>query len=373
MSPIVNEHDQLIEIVNKAESKGFIAIDTEFTWEKTYYPILGIVQLAFSRDDFYLVDVVLLKELEPLSKLLMNSKVVKIFHDATQDLSVLRHHTGSSTKNVFDTRCAAGFANMGSSLSLRDLIHAILDFEISKNETRSDWLRRPLTKLQIQYAIDDVRYLPELRINLLERIEKKNNIDLFKEECEQIETSRSNSDKDPFSQYRQIRGGVGRLSRLELSVLRELAAWRESMAQTKDRPKRWIMTDEKLIYLATSQPKSLAELKSWDFISEWNLQKYGSGIIEAVKAGLAMSPDKFPALLKSAINHTTIKAHVDSAMGFIQGKCSRLGIDPTLLVSRNELKALITEGTNASPENHRILRGWRKEFLNKELKSLLLR
>ena len=152
---LIDSTEALQKICTKITEAGRVAIDTEFVWERTFYPALGIVQLGIDQEQAWLLDIPALNgKLEPLGRLLADPEIEKIFHDAKQDLTILRIATGYFPKNIFDTRLAAGFVGLSSSLSL---VNACLEFTgeiIKKDETRSNWLQRPLSSKQFQYALN---------------------------------------------------------------------------------------------------------------------------------------------------------------------------------------------------------------------------
>jgi len=167
---MINSMDKLNDLVEKARSTDAVAIDTEFVWTRTYLPQLGLIQLALSDEDCYLIDPLAIDDLSAFGKLLADQRVIKIFHDAPQDLAILHAATGHIPKNIFDTRLAAGFAGLPATFSLGNLIRNLLDISLAKTETRTNWLRRPLDKKQVNYALDDVRYLRAARVILVNRI-----------------------------------------------------------------------------------------------------------------------------------------------------------------------------------------------------------
>ncbi|MDA0712136.1 MAG: ribonuclease D, partial [bacterium] len=152
----------LKDVVRQARQSDCVALDTEFVWEDTYYPRLGIIQIGWSETNCFLIDAVAISDLSALGDLLTDAQTVKILHDAQQDLWILRHATGVTPCRIFDTRSAAGFSGMSSTLSLSNLLRACLNVQLAKTETRTDWLQRPLSDDQLDYALDDIRYLPAL-------------------------------------------------------------------------------------------------------------------------------------------------------------------------------------------------------------------
>jgi ribonuclease D len=156
--------------MEKARSKDAVALDTEFVWNRTYYPRLGLIQLALSDEECYLIDPLVIDNLDPFGELLADRRTIKILHDAPQDLAILYKATGYVPKNIFDTRLAAGFACLPASLSLGNLIEELLDIKLEKTATLTNWLKRPLDQEQIRYALDDVRYLRAARVIIINRI-----------------------------------------------------------------------------------------------------------------------------------------------------------------------------------------------------------
>src|SRR5690606_18384671 len=151
--PMIETRDALQALVDRARTAEAVALDTEFVWERTYYPQLGVVQLGLGGDDVHLLDAAAL-DLAPLGALLTDAAVVKVLHDAVQDLTILRRATGASAVNVFDTQRAAGFVGLTSTLSLQDLFAEAVGVKLPKGATRSNWLKRPLSDEQTAYAED---------------------------------------------------------------------------------------------------------------------------------------------------------------------------------------------------------------------------
>ena len=146
---MIQTTSELTAFVKRAREMDAVALDTEFVWERTYYPQLGLIQIALSDEDCELIDPTAIDDLSPLGDLLSDRKVVKILHDAPQDLAILLQATGTPAQNVFDTRHAAGFADLPATLSLSNLIKELLDIDLPKTETRTNWLQRPLKQEQI--------------------------------------------------------------------------------------------------------------------------------------------------------------------------------------------------------------------------------
>ncbi len=171
---MIETSEELEELYERTLRCGSVALDTEFVWENSYYPKLGVVQVGFSNQESFLIDVPSIKDFSFLGKILSDERIVKVLHDAQQDLVILHRATNALPKNIYDTRYAAGFSGNKSTISLRDLILSTIAIDIPKTESRTNWLKRPLSDKQIKYAIDDVKYLIEIK-GIQEDLAKKNN------------------------------------------------------------------------------------------------------------------------------------------------------------------------------------------------------
>lgn len=366
--PIIDTPDALETLVNRALNAPCVGIDTEFVWEQTYYPRLGIVQVGFSENDCHLIDTVTLSDLSPLGTLLSNPHTVKILHDAQQDLWILRRITDAIPRNIFDTRCAAGFAGLGSTLSLGNLLRLCLNIQLPKTETRTNWLRRPLSDKQLAYALNDVRYLPALREHLLTDIQRRGRENWLAEELRQYDIAKLYDDRAPEEQYTRVKG-TGRLSRRDMAIVRELATWREKQAQQADRPRTWIISDNAIVQIARRKPQSTQSLKRLRGIPRSIANQHGNSLLNAVQRGLAIDEKNCPPISPPVRPNPFDDARLDLAMAFLRGRCLSEGIDLAMVASRSEVKAYIASKKNAT--NNPLHTGWRREFLGADLTALL--
>ena len=366
--PLINTPEALETLVNRALDAPCVGIDTEFVWEQTYYPRLGIVQVGFSENDCHLIDTVTLSDLSPLDTLLSSPHTVKILHDAQQDLWILRRITDAIPCNIFDTRCAAGFTGLGSTLSLGNLLRLCLNIQLPKTETRTNWLRRPLSDKQLAYALNDVRYLPALREHLLTDIQRRGRENWLAEELRQYDVAKLYDDRAPEEQYTRVKG-TGRLSRRELAIVRELATWREKKARQADRPRTWIMSDNAIVQIARRKPRSPQSLKRLRGIPRSLANQYADSLLNAVQRGLAINEKNCPPISPPVRPDPLDDARLDLAMAFLRGQCLSEGIDIAMVASRTEVKAYISSKKNAT--DNPLHTGWRHEFLGADLTALL--
>ncbi len=363
---MIDTPDALKMLVHRAMDAPCVGLDTEFVWEQTYYPNLGIVQVGFAADDCHLIDAVALPDLSPLGALLSDRHTVKILHDAQQDLWILRRITDAVPCNIFDTRCAAGFVGLGATLSLSNLLHKCLNVQLPKTETRTNWLRRPLSDTQRAYALDDVRFLPALRDHLMTEIRQRGREDWLAEESRQYDVAELYDDRVPEEQYTRVKG-TGRLSRREMGIVRELATWREQKAQQIDRPKNWVLTDEVIVQIARRKPQSLQSLKRLQGIGRATAKQCGNLLLNIVRRGVALDEHHCPPPPPHVRPNPVDDARHDLAMAFLRGRCLSKGIDIAMVASRAEVRTLIFHPQQATP----LHTGWRYEFLGADLIALL--
>jgi ribonuclease D len=369
---IIQEQDELHLLVQRAIKTDAVAFDTEFVWERTYFPQLGLIQLALSDEQCYLIDPLSLSDLKPLGNLLADRSVVKILHDAQQDLAILYRATGIAPQNIFDTRLAAGFANLPATLSLGSLIKELLDIDLTKDQTRTDWLHRPLSEEQVQYALDDVRYLRAVRVLLLSRLIGPKLKTWLQEELNLLNNPANYIGPDDSERFRRIRG-ANNLNRQELALLRNLTTWREGMARKLNRPRGHLITDSQLLNIARCQPGNKENLAEQCGLSKNRISKYGHIITAIVQTTIDQSKKFLPEPIPHHRLTSRQKGALDNLLSLITLKCSMLGMDPILVGNQSELKTLIktlsTKNGTAEPEHVRQTEGWRKSFLEDFLRQ----
>lgn len=357
---MIDNAEDLQALIERARKTNAVALDTEFVWERTYYPRLGLIQLALSNEECFLIDPCVLDDLSPLGELLADPAVVKIFHDAPQDLIILRNVTGADPKNIFDTRLAAGFAGLSSTLSLGALIELLLDIKLEKTETRTNWLTRPLHTRQKEYAMDDVRYLRALRVLLLART-MPDAERWLEEELLKLNDPKNYIGVTDLSRYRKIRG-AGKLNRHSLAILQELACWREEEARKRNRPRGHIVHDNVLLCIARQQLRDKSAIQDCGDISTRCVNAYGDMLVQAVQKGLSRPLEDCPPLLQNIKLNSKEKTALIKLHDFIILKSDIHGIDPALVGNKSDLKELVKHSSFPSSQIKQKS-GWRRHFL----------
>ncbi len=360
---MITTQRELDELISRARATDAVAIDTEFVWERTYYPRLGLIQVALSDEDCHLIDPCSIIDLSVIGDLLTDRNVVKIFHDAPQDLAILHHTTHCVPKNIFDTRLAAGFAGLPATLSLCNLIKELLDIELSKTETRTNWLQRPLDPAQIRYGLDDVRYLRAARILLLNSIIGPEIKTWLREELDLLNNPATYIGPEDSLRYQKIKGS-GSLSGQSQTILCKLATWREQQARVLNRPRGHIVPDKVLLCIAKHRLKDVDSIKEKCGISNRAINRYGNMILSCVKKGLQDDTQSTTAPSRTIkLNKKDRESH-KRLNTLIHLKSEVQGLDPALIGNNSELKLLV-KILNKSCESQflRQMEGWRRVFL----------
>jgi len=363
---LIENKEDLVTLVHQARQTDAVALDTEFVWERTYYPKLGLIQIALSDEDCFLIDPCAIEDLTPLGPLLSDRSTVKILHDAPQDLVILHRSTGAVPQNIFDTRLAAGFSNLPATLSLSNLVKEVLDITLEKTETRTNWLQRPLSPEQISYGLNDVRYLRATRVLLLSRIIGPKIRSWLHEELNLLNNPANYSGPAVNTRYCKI-GGCNSLNRQGLAILKNLTIWREGIARKKNRPRGHIIKDSVLIKIAKKKLHSKEMLQEAGVLSTSGFKKYGHTVAAIVTKTLSQAEETYPALQKPIRLNPTQKESLKKLNGLISLKCKLLGVAPSLVGSNSELKTLITMLSTDKDQDSIQLRqteGWRKNLLD---------
>ena len=361
----------LADAVRRAREAGAVGVDTEFIWDRSYYPTLGVVQIGYPDGEAELIDAPEIQDWSPLAELMSDPDTVKILHDAQQDLNILYRTCGGLPKNIFDTQRTAGFAGLSSTISLSELLKSLLRVRLDKSETRSDWTARPLSEAQIKYAKEDVIHSVDLMLNIMKKAEQFGRSEWIKDEMQMYEDESLYGEPDPDTEMPRVRGS-GSLTRQQRDMLRALGAWRELKARRRNLPRNFVLSDDAVISLVKSPPAKPEDIRPSKGLSERNVNRNRSAIWEAIERG---RNGEFPDLPNNKHNGPQpddgYEARVDLALAFIKGTCIAAQIDPALIGNRAEITTFILEIDDLCPTRHRILSGWRGQFCGKALRDLL--
>ena len=341
-----------------AAAEGVLALDTEFVWNSTYRPRLGLVQLG-CRAGCWALDCFAGLNAESLANLVGDASTVKVLHDARQDLSLIRHYCGAEPRNVFDTQLAAAFAGFPSGMGLQTLLFEAIGVGLAKTETCTDWTRRPLSPAQVEYALDDVRYLPDLRDELLSRAEGFGNRSYLEEEMAGLDGCATSQESDPDSAWKRIKLRGIRLDPRGFAVLRAVASLRERRASELNLPRGWLGDDAYLVRMASDRRVGRVSHRLNGGQAEIMRAKYA----EAVEEALALPDEECPENPRPRYISEVLSA-AEEALAWLEARADAVHIAPSVIANRAELTAFVD---NAEDETNPLASGWRFEVAGREI------
>jgi ribonuclease D len=360
LQPIITTAPALAGLVTRLATQPRVALDTEFLRERTYRAQLCLLQLA-TPAEVVCVDPLALGELGGLAQLLAAPAVLKVMHASRQDLEVLLPVAGL-TRPVFDTQIAASLTGLPAQVGYADAVRRLLGKELAKSHTRTDWSRRPLSPEQIEYALDDVRYLLPLASQLQEQLQRLGRLEWLGEELAALEDVRALT-VEPEDAWQRLKG-LRELDPGRERLARALAAWRERCALKHDRPRGWILDDAVLREVVMQVPRTPQALAQIAAIPPGLVKRRGEELLECVAA--AQIPDP-PPPLPGRPRPDPHKAQLVSKLGTIVKVIGReLSLVPEVLATRRDLEQL-ADGRRDSA----VLRGWRRRVLGERLLAAL--
>lgn len=351
----------------------FIALDTEFIRERTYYPILALLQICDGKN-LSIIDPLKIDDLSALMNLLYNESIVKVVHSARQDMEIFYYLNGIPFKPVFDTQVASALMGYGEQIGYAPLVKQLLNITLDKSQTRTDWLRRPLTKKQVSYAADDVLYLAQIYPLQRELLQRQGRLEWLDNDFQFLSDSTTYA-PDMDNMWRKVKR-INRLKHKHLPILKTLAAWRESQAIKQDRPRRRILSDETLVELCLNPPLKLSDLKHIELNrnshhNEQLIRQYGQQLLTLVQKGLEMPEKDWPALPEKYKLSKQQEALTDCLMAIVILSADTHNISPHCLCSRKDLEQLSRDKQDRGKPDLAILNGWRLELAGKELLNFL--
>ncbi len=341
---------------------AWLALDTEFIREQTYYPQLCLIQVA-SADRVACIDPLALPSLEPLLDLLYDPAVTKVLHAAQQDLEIFHHLRGAVPTPVFDTQLAALALGQGNQIGYAALVQQLLGVELDKTHTRANWRHRPLAPEWLAYAADDVRYLRELYLQQQAALATRGWLEALAEDFAALAAPHRYR-LQPQEIWRRVREH-NRLHGVQRAVLRALAAWREERASTHDRPRRWILDDAVLLELARRMPKTPDELSRIRGLPATTAQRQGEALLARIAAARAEPPEQWPARISRPHLPPERAAEVDQMLALIAARADHYRIPSQSLADRWDVEKLLLG--EDSPLRH----GWRAAVVGQELLARL--
>jgi ribonuclease D len=361
---LITRTEDLAAACAKLSAAPFIAVDTEFMREQTFWPRLCLVQIA-SEDTEVLIDSMAPGiDLKPLFDLMVNENVLKVFHSARQDVEIVHHLARVIPHPIFDTQVAAMVCGFGEAVSYSMLVKRLLGRNLDKTSRFTDWGRRPLSERQLTYAIGDVTYLRDLYPKLRAQLDKSERASWLNEEMAVL-TDPATYELHPEQAWRRLKMRVK--TPKALAVLMELAAWREREAQTQDVPRARILKDEALYDIAGQAPRSVEELGSLRSLHNGFARSLrGRAVLEAVARGLERDPKTIPPVQRGEPMPPEAQAVVDLLRILLKATAGRHGVAPKLIATSDELEQI----ARSDDADSAALRGWRRKLFGEDALAL---
>lgn len=364
---LVQTAEELARVCEHLHGAGRFAFDTEFIGENTYTPLLCLIQVA-TEERVELIDPMAIsrEKMRPFWELLADAAIEKYCHAGEQDVEIAWQQSALVAQNMFDTQIGAGMMGVGYPVALWRVVEHFTGVELEKAHTYSAWDRRPLSKAQFAYAVDDVRYLPVIYSRMSEKISELGHAGWMKAACAEmvVEAARP---ADVTKLFTKIRGAPG-LKSEQLSVLRELAVLREQLAFEHDVPSRQYLKDEVLFDIASKLPESMGELVAIRDFPRMEAESYGEEILDAVARGLAVPEGERPKIVIPGEDSAEVKRLAETLWVAAQVICLGQSVTPALVTSQSEIAALARlVHKDKKIDRHGLMSGWHAECLGEKL------
>ena len=360
----IDNQESLEAFVERARSSSVLAIDTEFLREKTYYARLCLLQLA-TDEEVAIVDPFAVDDLHVLVPLLSDPGIVKLFHAGGQDLEILYREVGMLPEPIFDTQVAAALLGHTQQIGYGALVHSICGVNLKKVDSYTDWSRRPLSESQLDYAADDVAYLPGIYREMCAMLDERGRRDWLAPDFAEL-SDPARYEADPRQRFRRLKR-VSSLSRRQLSAAREVAAWREEQAARRDVPRKWVITDEQIVEACKREARTIDELFMVRGMREKLPTRDARAVAALVARGLDAPQDEWPVLDRASKSEPNVDAQLDLMEAVVRLRARENGIALQTLASRDDLARL----ARGHRDDVDVLRGWRRSMVGEELLELL--
>jgi ribonuclease D len=356
----VDSSAQLNALCVRWKQCAALALDTEFIRERTFYPIIALIQIT-DGEGVYLIDPLMDIDFTAFKNVLVSPDVIKVFHACSEDLDVFECFCGVIPSPVFDTQIAAVYCGMDAQMGYQRLVKTLFGIDLGKHETRSNWLQRPLSDSQLSYAVEDVRFLLDMHKGLSERLKSLSREQWAQEECQAL-ISRGRSGKAADQYYLKFSNAC-HFSYKQQRLLQKLCVWREKEARRRDLPRSFILPEGCLLPIAEVLPRSVGDLPMTTVPCKRELSRYGADIVQLTTQVLAETPDEHFIFIPLPLRKES-KPLLEALKHALQIKSKHMALAPELLLGRKSLEKILRYVLK--PESgpwQSLLTGWREEVL----------
>ena len=360
----IDTPDQLHNLCSQLADSEWLALDTEFLREKTYYPKFCLLQIA-NDQIAACVDPLKIDDFSALMPLLTDPNITKIFHAGRQDLEIFHNLWDTLPTPLFDTQLAAMLTGHGDQIGYAALVQKLLGITLDKSHSRTDWSLRPLAQEQHRYALDDVIYLGKIYTKLKTELESLGRTHWLEDDFKTLTTT-ATYQVDPQQQWQRIRGRQ-HLKGVQLAILQSLASWRESVAIERNKPKGWIIKDDVLLELSRRKPTDKAQLSRIRGLEAHAVERHGNTLLKLINDSCALPPETWPQEKDQRIRLTTEQdAMVDILTCTVRLLAKKQQLSPQALATRKELEQLVVGNQDLE-----LLSGWKKAVIGNDLQKVL--
>jgi ribonuclease D len=353
---VMTTTNELAAICGQLAKAPYVAVDTEFVRETTFWPDLCLIQIAGGAEEALIDPLAPGIDLAPFFELMANRAVLKVFHAARQDLEIIHLRCKIVPAPIFDTQVAAMVCGFGDSISFSNLVKGITGKDIDKSSQFTDWRRRPLTPKQLTYALSDVTLLRPVYEHLAAKLEATGRAGWLDQEMALL-TDGSTYEQHPENAWTRLKLRVK--SRKALGVLVEVAAWRERTAQSQNVPRGRVLKDEAIYDIANQMPKTVEELGELRTINDgFARSARGQELVGAVRAGLSRDPASLPPLERGTATPVEAQAVLELLKVLLKAAAAEHGVAPKMIATSDDLERLAVEGE----PDILALKGWRREL-----------
>lgn len=367
---LVESGEALQRVLALGAGSDVVIVDTEFMRRNTFYPQVALVQLCFpsgtDSEKAWLLDPLAIEDPEPLARLLTDPGIIKVLHSPSEDLEVFQHWLGVLPQPLFDTQRAAALVGRDFGMGYRALVHAVCGVDLPKGEQRSDWLQRPLTESQCEYAAMDVTWLSPVWQDLEQACREQDRMAWVLADGRDALAALATANGE---YYKRIKS-AWKLNPRQLAALVAISNWREQTARRRDRPRNWIIDDKACLQLAQGDPQSWTQLKACAELPPPALRRYGETLLEllAQQRGMPESelPGPLPAPLDAAQRNRLKKLKARS-----RDIAATLGIAPEILLPGKDYELLLRESAGEQITVPPQWQGWRADQVITPLREAL--
>ncbi|MEL0602691.1 ribonuclease D [Pseudoalteromonas undina] len=369
---LIETQNQLNTFVEQIRNKPILAIDTEFMRRRTLYPEVALIQV-YDGEHLALIDPLAELSLFEFWQILKDPSVLKVLHSPSEDIEVFQKYAGFVPAPLFDTQFALQLLGEGNCMGFALMVKELLGIEIDKSESRTNWLQRPLTKKQLDYAAADTFHLLPCFELIIERINKAELFDIVINESELIANKRAFQTPDELL-YKDIKN-AWQLKPHELAVLKELAVWRRNKAIRKNLALNFVLKEHNMTEIAKRGPSSLNTLRQIPGVESMEVNRSGVEILKCIEKAKALPVDQHPPVLKRLIDFPAYKKVAKDIKQKITKVAKEQGIPEDVMASKKQINQLISWNwklTNDQKVNHikpDLLNSWRYSFVKDVLKE----